>query len=60
MARVVGPILAGASFDHLGIAWPYLLGAGLAALAALVAFTLRQPEHGAEGRGDAHPLPAPL
>lgn len=43
-ARIVGPILAGWAFDALGIGWPYLLGAAIAFLAFLLAFSLRQPE----------------
>lgn len=43
-ARIVGPVLAGWAFDALGIGWPYLLGAGIAFLAFLLAFSLRQPE----------------
>jgi DHA1 family tetracycline resistance protein-like MFS transporter len=42
-ARIVGPVLAGWAFDALGIASPYLLGAGVAACALLVAFSIRQP-----------------
>ena len=56
MARVFGPILAGVSFDHLGMGWPYLLGAGVAGLAALASLTLRQPEH----TGEVTALPTPL
>jgi DHA1 family tetracycline resistance protein-like MFS transporter len=56
MARVFGPILAGVSFDHLGMGWPYLLGAGVAGLASLASLTLRQPEHA----GEVTALPTPL
>jgi multidrug resistance protein len=58
LARVFGPVMAGLTFDHLGMAWPYLGGAAAASLALVAAFTLRQP------RGDGDPgaaiLPAPL
>jgi len=42
-ARVGGPILAGLTFDRLGMAWPYLAGAMLATVALGAAFTLRPP-----------------
>ena len=56
LARVLGPVLAGISFDHLGMAWPYLLGAGLAGLASLAALSLRQPARGEH----IPPVAAPL
>jgi multidrug resistance protein len=34
-ARVVGPIMAGATFDHIGVAAPYLIGAALSVIAFL-------------------------
>lgn len=34
-ARVVGPIMAGATFDHIGVAAPYLIGAALSIIAFL-------------------------
>jgi predicted MFS family arabinose efflux permease len=34
VARVVGPAVAGVLFGHVGVAVPYLVGAGLVALAA--------------------------
>jgi MFS family permease len=37
LARVVGPIAGGALFQHLGVASPYLVGAGLLAVALAVA-----------------------
>lgn len=35
-ARVVGPIMAGAMFDHVGVAAPYIAGAGLSAIACVL------------------------
>jgi DHA1 family tetracycline resistance protein-like MFS transporter len=43
MARMAGPFAAGVAFDALGISWPYLLGAGFAAGAMVLAFSLTQP-----------------
>ena len=37
VALILGPILAGLAFDHVGVPAPYLLGGMLAALALLVA-----------------------
>lgn len=53
LARVLGPIAAGALFEHVGVGAPYVLGAGLVA----VALTLvpRAPEGGGVGLSD---LPA--
>lgn len=41
LARVGGPALAGALFDHAGVPWPYLVGAALFGLA--LAVLLRAP-----------------
>jgi MFS family permease len=46
LARIVGPTLAGISYDRLGMAWPYLGGAWVAGAAMLVAMTLRPPRAG--------------
>jgi MFS family permease len=54
LARIVGPLLAGALFDLRGIAWPYFGGALVAMAAFGVALTLRPPE------GDAQPVPGIL
>lgn len=43
LARVTGPFLAGVAFDMLGLSAPYLIGAVVAAGAALLALGLRQP-----------------
>lgn len=43
-ARIVGPILAGWAYDALGMGSPYLLGAAVAGLALVAAFTVSQPE----------------
>jgi len=43
LARVAGPFIAGVAFDSMGIAWPYFIGAGIAAGAALLAVGLVQP-----------------
>jgi DHA1 family tetracycline resistance protein-like MFS transporter len=37
LARIVGPAAAGALFQHAGVPWPYLIGAGLVAVALAVA-----------------------
>jgi len=52
-ARVGGPILAGLTFDRLGMAWPYLAGAMLATIALGASFTLRPPR-------DAASAPSPV
>lgn len=42
LARIAGPLLAGIVYDVGGMAWPYWMGALLAAMAALVAFGLSE------------------
>ncbi|NIP56697.1 MAG: MFS transporter [Gemmatimonadetes bacterium] len=49
LARVVGPVVAGWSFDVLGVASPYLVAAGIGGVALLFALTVHQPEPG-EGK----------
>ena len=44
LALILGPILAGLAFDHVGVPAPYLLGGLLAALALLVAARNLLPE----------------
>ncbi len=44
MARVVGPAVAGALFQHVGIPAPYLVGAALCGVALAVLAGTRQPE----------------
>ncbi|MBI4889291.1 MAG: MFS transporter [Acidobacteria bacterium] len=46
LTRVIGPVWAGAVFDHIGPAAPYWTGAFFSVLAAFWAF------HAARGRGD--------
>ncbi len=43
LARIAGPFAAGVAFDMMGPAWPYLLGAVVAAGAALLSIGLQQP-----------------
>jgi DHA1 family tetracycline resistance protein-like MFS transporter len=43
IARVLGPIWAGALFEQIGIGSPFLLGAGLVALAAVLALRIPPP-----------------
>ena len=43
VARVAGPALAGALFEHVGIPVPYLVGAGLCGAALVVVTLRRQP-----------------
>ncbi len=51
IGRVLGPLWAGALFEHVGIRTPFFLGAGLVAVAVLVA--LRLPaDVGARGTGE--------
>ncbi|MGZ4683844.1 MAG: tetracycline resistance MFS efflux pump, partial [Acidimicrobiales bacterium] len=50
LARVLGPILAGAIFQHVGVGAPYVIGAVL----ALIALTLVPSTSSA-----ARPAPAP-
>ncbi len=56
LARVVGPVVAGWSFDVLGIASPYLVAAGIAGIALLFSLTVRQPD--GEEAGSEVPSPA--
>jgi MFS transporter, DHA1 family, tetracycline resistance protein len=42
---IVGPVVAGLAFDHLGVPAPYWIGAVLAALALLAASVALLPEH---------------
>jgi MFS family permease len=37
LARLVGPVVATALFEQVGISWPYLLGGALFAVCALIA-----------------------
>ena len=43
LARIVGPVAGGALFHHVGIPAPYLIGAALVALAAVVLTLEREP-----------------
>ena len=43
LALIVGPVIAGLAFDHLGVPAPYWIGALLAALALLVAVAALLP-----------------
>ena len=43
MARMVGPLAAGITFDQLGIGAPYFMGAVIAGLAVILALRLSQP-----------------
>lgn len=43
LARITGPFAAGVVFDLMGPGWPYLLGAVVAAGAALISLGLVQP-----------------
>jgi MFS family permease len=57
-ARILGPVLAGWAFDHLGVGWPYIGGAAVAFLALAASFTLRQPGSVAGKAGAAPTLVA--
>lgn len=52
IARVGGPALAGAMFEHVAIPSPYLVGAGLCAIAFVVVLGQRKP---VSSSGDAAP-----
>ncbi|MEJ2502423.1 MAG: MFS transporter [Gemmatimonadota bacterium] len=43
IARVLGPVWAGAFFEQIGIASPFFIGAGLVALAAVLALRIPAP-----------------
>ncbi len=44
-ARVVGPIMAGAMFDYVGVAAPYIAGAGLSAVACVLIWAIaKEPQ----------------
>ncbi len=43
LARMVGPLTAGMAFDALGIQWPYLMAAAVAAGATMLALGLTKP-----------------
>lgn len=36
MARVVGPLVAGVLFEHVGVGWPYIVGGALTVLAVVL------------------------
>ncbi|HTN78057.1 MAG TPA: MFS transporter, partial [Acidimicrobiales bacterium] len=42
MGRVIGPILAGALFQHVGVGAPYVVGAGITAGALALALTMHE------------------
>jgi MFS family permease len=42
---IVGPVVAGLTFDHVGVPAPYWIGALLAALALLATSVALLPEH---------------
>jgi predicted MFS family arabinose efflux permease len=44
LTLILGPVIAGLAFDHLGVSAPYWIGAFLAALALLVAAATLLPE----------------
>jgi DHA1 family tetracycline resistance protein-like MFS transporter len=53
LTLIVGPVVAGLAFDHLGVPVPYFIGALLAALALLVAAATMLPNRRlASGRTD--------
>jgi MFS family permease len=43
LTLIVGPVISGLAFDHLGVPAPYWIGALLAALALLVAAATMLP-----------------
>ncbi len=43
LTLIVGPVIAGLAFDHLGVPAPFCIGALLAALALLVAVAALRP-----------------
>ena len=45
LTLILGPLIAGLAFDHLGVPAPYWIGGLLAALALLVAAVALLPEH---------------
>jgi MFS family permease len=47
MTLVLGPLISGLAFDHLGVPSPYWIGGLLAALALLVSATALLPNHSA-------------
>jgi MFS family permease len=49
LARVVGPAVGGALFHHVGIAAPYLIGAVLVALVAVMLALDREPQPAPSG-----------
>jgi MFS family permease len=62
LARIIGPIVAGLLFDHVGYGAPYMVGGVLTAIAVLLVIDThkRQPlihvgEHDAHG-GNGHRL----
>jgi MFS family permease len=56
LTLVVGPVISGLTFDHLGVPAPYWIGALLAALALLVAVAALLPNRrAANGRVDELP-----
>ena len=42
MGRVIGPVLAGVLFQHVGVGAPYVVGAGITAGALALVLTLHE------------------
>jgi MFS transporter, DHA1 family, tetracycline resistance protein len=45
LTLIVGPVIAGLAFDHVGVPAPYWIGALLAVLALLVAVAALRPNN---------------
>ena len=56
LGRVVGPVLAGALFQHVGVGAPYVAGAGITAGALALVLTLHEQPVGL-GVGGTHEHP---
>lgn len=59
LGRVLGPLWAGALFQHLSIESPFLVGGGLVLAATVVATSLRAPAAAPEGEIEAGVVPRP-
>ena len=49
MARVIGPVMAGVLFQHVGVGAPYVVGAGITAAALALVLTMHEQPTPADG-----------
>ena len=60
MGRVIGPVMAGVLFQHVGVGAPYVVGAGITAAALALVLTMHEqptPRHGPRGHSGTSSVP---